>query len=283
MSGGEAKSLPYLLGQMNLLLHGVESPEVDPLNSLRFPLLSMTDADRVDVVLTNPPFGGEEERGILANFPPDMQSTETALLFLQLVMEKLRRQPNPGRAGIVVPDGILAARDGVPERVKRHLLTHYNLHTVVRMPPGVFEPYTPIPSNLLFFDRAGPTADVWFYDHPLPDGRKKYVKTAPIRYDEFAPCRAWWNTRTATDRAWSVPAAELLEDGTYLDRRHPGRRLEDYSCQLEALVSGTLKSMQGLGAEATAVLDPERWRIATTGLPDQGFCTALAAALKSVR
>src|SRR6202166_1119643 len=163
LHGIEPKPLPYLLCQMNLLLHGVEYPEIDPLNALRFPLREIGDKDRVDVIVTNPPFGGEEERGILSNFPEDKQTSETALLFLQLIMRKLRATPRPGRAGVVVPNGTLFG-DGVCARIKQELLTRFNLHTIVRLPNGVFSPYTSIPTNVLFFDRTGPTQHVWYYE-----------------------------------------------------------------------------------------------------------------------
>ncbi len=222
--GGEAKSLPYLLCQMNLLLHGLEYPRVDPGNSLRFRLSELGDADRIDVVLTNPPFGGEEERGIRDNFPEDKQTSETALLFLQLIMRRLRRAPRPGRAAVVVPNGTLFG-DGVCARVKEELLREFNLHTIVRLPNGVFAPYTSIPTNLLFFDRSGPTQDVWFYEQPLPAGRKQYTKTQPLPYEEFAGCLAWWPERRENERAWRVPAAQLLANGCNLDVRNP--RLPD--------------------------------------------------------
>ena len=175
-------------------------------------LSELGDADRVDVILTNPPFGGEEERGIQNNFPADKQTSETALLFLQLIMRKLRRQPKPGRAAVVVPNGTLFA-DGVCGRIKRELLTEFNLHTVVRLPNGVFAPYTAIPTNLLFFDRTGPTRDVWYYEQPLPDGRKNYTKTQPMQYEELADCVAWWTNRAENDRAWKVPAGTILANG----------------------------------------------------------------------
>src|SRR5574341_1081550 len=176
--GADAKPLPYLLCQMNLLLHGLEYPQIDPGNSLRFPLREIGDKNRVDVIMTNPPFGGEEERGILSNFPEDKQTAETALLFLQLIMKKLRRQPKTGRAGIVVPNGTLFG-DGVCARIKEELLKDFNLHTIGRLPNGVFAPYTSIPTNLLFFDRTGPTEEIWCYEQPLPESRKQYTKTQP--------------------------------------------------------------------------------------------------------
>ena len=190
--GGEAKSLPYLLAQMNLVLHGLESPKIDPLNSLRFPLREIGDRDRVDIIMTNPPFGGEEERGILGNFPEDKQTSETALLFLQLIMRKLKRPPKPGRAAVVVPNGTLFG-DGICARIKEELLKDFNLHTIVRLPNGVFAPYTSIPTNLLFFDRSHPTEEVWYYEQPLPEGRKNYTKTQPIQFEEFAGCLEWWH------------------------------------------------------------------------------------------
>jgi type I restriction enzyme M protein len=189
--GNEPKPLPYLLGQMNLLLHGLENPKIDPGNSLRFPLREIGDKDRADVILTNPPFGGEEEKGIQGNFPEDKQTSETALLFLQLIMRKLKRRPKPGRAAVVVPNGTLFG-DGVCARTKEELLKEFKLHTIVRLPKGVLAPYAAIPTNILFFDRSGPTKEVWYYDHPLPNGRKTYTKTQPIQFDEFAPCIDWW-------------------------------------------------------------------------------------------
>jgi len=218
--GVEAKPLPYLLCQMNLLLHGLESPQIDPLNALRHKLGEIGDGDRVDVILTNPPFGGEEQRGILGNFPADKQTAETALLFLQLIMRRLRRRPKPGRAAVVVPNGTLFG-DGVCARIKEELLKEFNLHTIVRLPNGVFAPYTGIATNVVFFDRSGPTQDIWYYEQPLPEGRKNYTKTAPLQFEEFADCIAWWKKRVENDRAWKVPAAEILASGCNLDRKNP--------------------------------------------------------------
>ena len=165
---------------MNLLLHGVEFPEIDPHNALRVPLREIGDKDRVDIIMTNPPFGGEEERGILSNFPEDKQTAETALLFLQLIMRKLRRPvggAKGGRCGMVVPNGVLFG-DGVCARIKEELLKDYNLHTIVRLPNGVFAPYTCIPDKSLFFDRSGPTKDIWYYEQPLT-GRQEELHQNP--------------------------------------------------------------------------------------------------------
>jgi type I restriction enzyme M protein len=209
---------------MNLLLHGLDAPQIDPNNALRFKLSEIGEKDRVDVILTNPPFGGEEEKGIQGNFPEDRQTAETALLFLQLIMRKLRRQQTcagkSGRAAVVVPNGTLFA-DGVCARIKEELLKEFNLHTVVRLPTGVFAPYTGIPTNVLFFDRSGSTKDVWYYEHPLPKGRKTYNKSQPILFEEFAPCIAWWAARQENDRAWKVPANTFFGNGYNLDLKNP--------------------------------------------------------------
>ena len=225
---------------MNLLLHGLEFPDIDPLNALRFPLREIGDKDRVDVIMTNPPFGGEEERGILGNFPEDKQTAETALLFLQLIMRKLRRQPKPGRAAVVVPNGTLFG-DGVCARIKEELLKDFNLHTIVRLPNGVFAPYTGIPTNILFFDRSGPTREVWYYEQPLPNGRKNYTKTQPIQVEEFAPCVEWWNNREENDRAWKVPADEIITNGFNLDRKNPSGKEDITHLPPEQLVESIME------------------------------------------
>lgn len=263
--GGEAKPLPYLLSQMNLLLHGLESPKIDPLNSLRFPLREIGDKDRVDIILTNPPFGGEEERGILSNFPEDKQTAETALLFLQLIMRKLRRSGSPspargkgqgegnlrgGRAGVVVPNGTLFG-DGVCARIKEELLKEFNLHTIVRLPDGVFAPYTSIPTNLLFFDRSHPTEEVWYYEQPLPERRKNYTKTQPIRFEEFTPCLAWQGNHKENERAWKVPAEDVLkydDNGNLisvnLDIKNPNSKQDFEHLPPEQLADDILKKEQ---------------------------------------
>jgi type I restriction enzyme M protein len=244
--GGEAKPLPYLLAQMNLLLHGLESPQISPSNSLAVRITEIGEKDRVDIILTNPPFGGEEERGILANFPSDKQTAETALLFLQLIMRKIRRAPNrqsgfgPGRAAVVVPNGTLFG-DGVCGRIKEELLKEFNLHTIVRLPNGVFAPYTSIPTNILFFDRAGPTHEVWYYEQPLPEGRKNYTKTAPIQFEEFCTLISWWNKREESDRAWKVPATDLLANNCNLDRKNPRAKEDITHLPPDQLASDILK------------------------------------------
>src|SRR5271157_5474294 len=253
LHGIEPKSLPYLLCQMNLLLHGLEYPQVASHNALDKPLREIGDKDRVDVIMTNPPFGGEEERGILGNFPEDKQTAETALLFLQLIMRKLRRPVGghkPGRCGMVVPNGVLFG-DGVCARIKEELLRDFNLHTIVRLPNGVFAPYTSIPTNLLFFDRSGPTKEIWYYEHPLPEGRKNYSKTQPMKFEEFADCLEWWNKREPNERAWNVPVSDALKfdaEGNLLsanlDIKNPNRKQDLEHLPPEQLVENILKKEQ---------------------------------------
>jgi type I restriction enzyme M protein len=214
--GQEAKPLPYMLAQMNLLLHGLEAPRIAYGNTLDRRINEIGHSERVDVILTNPPFGGEEEVGIKANFPPNMQTAETALLFLQYIMRKLRVAGAPvpggkpaargGRAAVVVPNGTLFG-DGISAVIKEELLKEFRLHTIVRLPQGVFAPYTDIPANLLFFERGGPTDTIWYYELPLPEGRKKYSKTAPLQFEDFAAARAWWNDRRTGPQAWALDFA----------------------------------------------------------------------------
>jgi len=219
LRGIEKKPLPYLLCMMNLVLHGLGQPNITRGNALATPITQISKAQRVDVVLTNPPFGGEEERSIQANFPADKQTAETAWLFLQLVIRRLK---DGGRCGIVVPNGVLFA-DGVGAKIKKQLLEECNLHTVVRLPDGVFEPYTAIPSNVLFFEKTGRTKEVWFYEIPPPEGRKKYSKTKPMRFEEFTECQAWWGARSENDRAWRVPISDIEGNAFNLDLKNPNR------------------------------------------------------------
>ncbi|HMJ64564.1 MAG TPA: class I SAM-dependent DNA methyltransferase [Candidatus Binatia bacterium] len=274
--GCEPKPLPYLLCQMNLLLHGLDAPLIDPGNALRYKLTEIGEKDRVDVILTNPPFGGEEERGIQGNFPEDKQTSETALLFLQLIMRKLRRLPSPSgrgvggegqtsrgqtgsgsgregqfaRAAVVVPNGTLFG-GGVCARIKEELLKEFNLHTIVRLPNGVFAPYTSIPTNILFFERSGPTREVWYYEQPLPEGRKNYTKTAPIQFEEFADAVKWFNKREENERAWKLPVKDLVSydangllQSVNLDRKNPRAKEDITHLPPEQLAADIVKKEQ---------------------------------------
>lgn len=223
--GVEKKQLPHLLCVTNLMLHGVEVPsQILHDNTLRRPLRDYTPADRVDVVLTNPPFGGIEEPGIEQGFPADVRTKETADLFLVLIKHILK--PG-GRAALVLPDGTLFG-EGVKTRIKEQLLAECNLHTIVRLPNGVFAPYTGIKTNLLFFTKGQPTEAVWFYEHPYPPGVKSYNKTKPIRIEEFDAEKAWWGSeadgfaaRVENERAWKVGIDAIRAAGFNLDQKNP--------------------------------------------------------------
>ncbi len=255
--GGEAKPLPYLLSQMNLLLHGLNYPNIDSGNSLRVPLRDISDKDRVDIVLANPPFGGEEEKGILNNFPDDKQTTETALLFLQLIMRKLKRKKptkEGGRAAVVVPHGTLFA-DGIAARVKKQLIDEFNLHTIVRLGEGIFAPYTDIPCNLMFFDQGGPTKEIWYYELLPPADKKKYSKTKPIQFEEFDGIRSWWKKREENDIAWKVNINDVLVFdqqnkllNVNLDNKNPNRKSEfvykDPAVLINSILSRETQIMQ---------------------------------------
>lgn len=223
--GVEKKPLPHLLCVTNMIVHGVDVPTgIAHDNTLSRPLREITMRDRVDVILTNPPFGGTEEDGIETNFPLDFRTRETADLFLVLIMELLK--PG-GRAAIVLPDGTLFG-EGVKTRIKERLLTECNLHTIVRLPKGVFAPYTSIKTNVLFFDKGKPTKAVWFYEHPYPEGYKSYSKTKPMRIEEFAPEKKWWKTRKETEFAWKVSIKEIRDRGFNLDIANPNAPTDEH-------------------------------------------------------
>ena len=213
---------------------------------MRVPLNEIGDKERVDIIMTNPPFGGEEEKGIQNNFPDDKKTSETALLFLQLIMRKLRRPvggKKPGRCGIVVPNGTLFG-DGVCARIKEELLKDFNLHTIVRLPNGVFSPYTGIPTNLLFFNRSGPTKEIWYYEQPLPEGRKNYTKTKPMQFEEFEDCLKWWNNRNENERAWKVKAEDVAANNYNLDIKNPNAKDDFEHMPPEQLAEDIIKKEQ---------------------------------------
>lgn len=216
--GVEKKQLPHLLCTTNILLHGIDIPSnIRHDNTLARPLRDYTPKDRVDVIVTNPPFGGMEEDGIETNFPKAWQTRETADLFLVLIMHLLK--PG-GRGAIVLPDGTLFG-EGVKTRIKEQLLTECNLHTIVRLPNGVFAPYTGIKTNLLFFTKGEKTKHVWYYEHPYPDGVKSYNKTKPIRIEEFEAEKKWWKKRKESERAWKVSVGDIAAAGFNLDIKNP--------------------------------------------------------------
>jgi type I restriction enzyme M protein len=216
--GVEKKPLPHLLCVTNMLLHGIEVPsQIRHDNTLARPLRDYGIKDRVDVIITNPPFGGMEEDGIESNFPATYRTRETADLFLVLIMHLLK---DGGRGAIVLPDGTLFG-EGVKTRIKKKLLEECNLHTIVRLPNGVFNPYTGIKTNLLFFIKGEPTKEVWYYEHPYPEGYKSYSKTKPLRIEEFEAEKGWWGNRGDNEFAWRVPVEEIKANGCNLDIKNP--------------------------------------------------------------
>ena len=219
-SGIEKKHLPHILCMTNMLLHGIDVPSnVRHDNTLARPMRDWSPKERVDVIVTNPPFGGMEEDGIETNVPTEFRTRETADLFLVLLMRILK---DGGRAGLVLPDGTLFG-EGVKTRIKEALLSECNLHTIVRLPNGVFNPYTGIRTNLLFFTKGQPTTEIWYYEHPYPPGAKSYNKTKPIRIEEFEPERAWWNHRVENEQAWRVPIEQIKAGNYNLDLKNPHR------------------------------------------------------------
>ena len=235
----EKKPLPHMLAVTNMLLHNIEDPSfLRHDNTLARPYISWGRDDRVDVVLTNPPFGGKEEPGIESNFPKHIQTRETADLFLALIIRLLK--PG-GRAAVVLPDGSLFG-EGVKTRLKEHLMEQCNLHTIVRLPSSVFRPYASIGTNLLFFEKGGPTRDIWFWEHVVPEGQKAYSMTRPIRLEHLDGCAAWWGGaerkgREEGERAWKVDVEEIKVRGYNLDIKNPHTETDEYG-DPEALLAG---------------------------------------------
>ncbi len=248
----EKKQLPHMLAVTNMLLHGIEDPSfLRHDNTLARPYISWGKSDRVDIVLTNPPFGGQEEDGIESNFPAHFRTRETADLFLALIIRLLK--PG-GRAAVVLPDGSLFG-EGVKTRLKEHLMEECNLHTIVRLPNSVFRPYASIGTNLLFFEKGSPTKDIWYWEHRVPEGQKAYSMTRPIRVEHLDDCVAWWGGekrrgRKEGERAWKVSAKEVKERGYNLDIKNPHTVEEDHG-DPEAL----LKELNKSEAEVAALRD----------------------------
>lgn len=231
--GVEKKQLPHLLCTTNMLLHGIEVPvQIKHGNTLSKPL-SGWEAD-IDVIVSNPPFGGTEEDGIEKNFPAEMQTRETADLFLQLIVEVLK---DKGRAAVVLPDGTLFG-EGIKTKIKKMLIDECNLHTIVRLPNSVFAPYTSIKTNILFFEKGLPTKGIWYYEVPLPVGVKAFNKTKPMRLEDFSECAAWWgegitqqeklgrNNRKVTEQAWHVSLEEIIARNYNLDIKNPHKEIQ---------------------------------------------------------
>lgn len=237
--GWEYKPLPYLLAITNLILHDIEIPKISFRDSLEQPLSTYKGKDRVDIILANPPFGSVVANNNEKNFPQSFRTKESADLFLVLMIHLLN---DGGRAGIVLPDGSLTG-EGVKQRVREKLLTECNLHTIIRLPNSVFQPYATVATNLLFFDKGKPTKEVWYYEHRLPEGQKSYSKTKPIRLEEFKPIKEWWNKREENEVAWKVDIKTIIEKGYDLDIKNPNKQEEEHEYTSAELIQMLEKSM----------------------------------------
>ena len=215
--GIEKKQFPYMLCITNLLLHGLDIPRVFHANSLLHDVLDYTEDDKFDVILMNPPYGGSEKAEVKNHFPTDLASSETADLFMSVIMYRLKKN---GRAAVILPDGFLFGTDNAKINIKKKLLSEFNLHTVIRMPGSVFAPYTSITTNILFFDHKKPTEETWFYRLDMPEGYKHFSKTKPMELKHFDPVIEWWNNRqeiavAGFDKAKNYTVQQLTEELGY--------------------------------------------------------------------
>lgn len=237
--GVEKKPLPHLLALTNLILHDIDTPNIIRDNSLTHNVRDIKEADRFHVIAMNPPFGGIEEDGVVVNFPQAYRTKETADLFMVLIMYALKQY---GRAGVILPDGFLFG-EGVKTNIKEKLLSEFNLHTIVRLPNGVFAPYTDINTNILFFTKGEPTKEVWFFEHPLPEGYKKYNKTKPMRIEEFELEKGWWDNRVENEYAWKVTIEKIKARNYNLDYKNPSKVLENEIKSSAEIISDLEKSI----------------------------------------
>jgi len=245
IAGWEYKPLPYLLATTNLILHDIEVPNIRFGDALDQPLSSHTEKHRVDVILANPPFGGIVANNNETNFPQTFRTKESADLFLILMIHLLKKG---GRAGIVLPDGSLTG-DGLKQRVREKLLNDCNLHTIIRLPNSVFQPYATVATNLLFFEKGSPTKEIWFYEHHIPDGYKAYSKTKPIQVHEFDPIKIWWNSREESNVCWKVNIKTIIENGYNLDIKNPTKKVEEQefnSTELIGILQSSFKKSNAL-------------------------------------
>jgi len=231
--GMEFKPLPFMLCVTNMILHDIEVPNVDYTDSLNREYTSIGAKERVDVILANPPFGASVTDGVQTNFPLNYRTTESADLFLLLMIRYLK---DGGRAAIVLPDGSLTG-DGVKSRIRGHWLETCNLHTIVRLPNSVFQPYASVATNLLFFTKGEPTKEIWYWEHKLPEGVKAYSKTKPIQKSEFDGLKKWWNKRKESEQAWKVPIKTLEANGFNLDIKNPHITEEEHTYSSKELLS----------------------------------------------
>lgn len=232
--GIEKKPLPHLLCMTNLLLHDIDEPNILHGNSLEKNVRDYSEEDKFDIIMMNPPYGGTETDSIKVNFPVEMQSTETADLFMALILYRLKHN---GKVGVVLPDGFLFGTDAAKVAIKEKLLKDCNLHTIVRLPQGVFAPYTSITTNVLFFDKTGTTEKIHYYDIPLPEGYKSFSKTRPFGDTHMEGVKTWWNNRDNGDEnAYVITKDEVVANGYNLDFKNPNKIVEEHNFTLEELL-----------------------------------------------
>ena len=255
--GIEKKQFPYMLCVTNLLLHGLDVPKVFHDNTLLHDVLDYTEEDRVDVILMNPPYGGSEKSDVKNHFPTDLASSETADLFMSVIMYRLKKN---GRAAVILPDGFLFGTDNAKVSIKKKLLKEFNLHTIIRLPGSVFSPYTSITTNILFFDNTHPTEETWFYRLDMPGGYKHFSKTKPMKLEHFQPVLDWWNNRVEIteegfDEAKKFTAEQLAEElGYNLDQCGYPHEEEEILAPMD-LIQRYEEQRASLNAEIDRVLD----------------------------
>jgi type I restriction enzyme M protein len=240
ISGVEKKPLPHLLCTTNLMLHDFDLPSIKRGNLLSKPYSDWTLNDQVKICLSNPPFGGIEEDGTENNFPQIFKTKETADLFMALIIKMLKPD---GRAAVILPDGFLFG-EGVRTRIKEELLSTCNLHTIIRLPKGVFSPYTSIKTNLLFFEKGLPTKEIWYFEHPYPENQKNYSRSRPINFREFDLEKNWWNNRVENDFAWKVSIKDIKKRNYNLDISSPYFGEEDEKLTSDDLMQMLEKSIK---------------------------------------
>jgi type I restriction enzyme M protein len=241
--GIEKKPLPYLLGMMNLILHGIEDPNITRKNTLASPISELTKEEKFDIIMTNPPFGGEEESEIAKNLPAELKTTDTALAFLVYIMNALEEN---GRCGIILPNGPMFA-GGIAAKIKEKLLTEFNLHTIIRLPETVFEPYTTIATNILFFDKTPPTGEIWYYQMNVAERLRgatraknpKYTKSNPISYEDFTDVLKWVENKKKNKNSWKVSVNEIRDFN--LDIKNPNDKEESMDLAPHELIENILK------------------------------------------
>lgn len=254
--GMEKKPFPYLLCITNMLLHGMENPNVNHGNSLTKNLLDYTEKDQFDKILMNPPYGGHENASVKGYFPDDLASSETADLFMSVIMYRLKKN---GRAAVILPDGFLFGNDNAKTSIKEKLIKDFNLHTIIRMPGSVFAPYTSITTNILFFDNTTPTDDVWFYRMDMPEGYKHFSKTKPMKLEHFDKVKAWWNDRQEIvidewPKAKKFSAKEIADNDFNLDLCGFPHEEEEILEPME-LIKSYQEHRQALNAKIDKVLE----------------------------